>query len=70
MSDEREKASVGETEEGDADVEAHKSAVGKTSVGKTSVGENDDDNDFEAHKHAIGKTSIGATDDDQKTSIG
>jgi hypothetical protein len=69
MSEEREKTSVGENDEG-GDVEAHKLAVGKTSVGKTSVGENDEGDDFEAHKYTVGKTSIGATDDDEKTSIG
>ena len=35
MSDEREKAGVGEPDE---DVEAHKSTVGKTTVGKTTIG--------------------------------
>ena len=38
MSDEREKAGVGETEDGDNDVEAHKSALNKTSVDKAGVG--------------------------------
>jgi hypothetical protein len=68
MSDELEKTSVGENDESDQDVEAHKNSLQKTSVGKTSVGENDDD-DVEAHKFAIGKTSVGM-DDDEKTSIG
>jgi hypothetical protein len=44
MSDELEKKSVGENDEGNEDVEAHKFAIGKTSVGAT-----DDDE----------KTSIG-----------
>ena len=37
MSDELEKTSVGENDESDQDIEAHKHAIGKTSVGKTSV---------------------------------
>jgi|SwirhisoilCB1_FD_contig_51_3060601_length_264_multi_3_in_0_out_0_1 hypothetical protein len=69
MSDEREKAGVGETEDGDNDVEAHKSALNKTSVDKAGVGESDDDNDFEAHKYTVGRNAIGATDEDEKASI-
>ena len=38
MSDEREKTQVGENEESDEDVEAHKNQIGKTQVGKTQVG--------------------------------
>jgi hypothetical protein len=64
MADELDKNSVGATDEGDDDVEAHKNAIGKNSVGKTSVGESDDENDVEAHKYTVGKTSVG------KTSIG
>ena len=36
MSDEREKTTVGASDEND--VEAHKNTVGKTTVGKTTIG--------------------------------
>ena len=36
MSDEREKTTVGASDE--SDVEAHKNTVGKTTVGKTTIG--------------------------------
>jgi hypothetical protein len=55
VSDEREKATVGEPDE---DVEAHKSTVGKTTVGASEDG---DENDVEAHKSTVGKTTVGKT---------
>jgi hypothetical protein len=60
VSDEREKAGVGEPEE---DVEAHKNQIGKTTVGKTTVGASDEGNedDVEAHKYTVGKTQVGKT---------
>jgi hypothetical protein len=61
VSDEREKTTVGASDE--SDVEAHKSTVGKTTVGKTTIGESDesDENDVEAHKSTVGKTTVGKT---------
>jgi hypothetical protein len=58
VSDEREKTSVGASDE--EDVEAHKNQIGKTQVGKTQVGEHDED-DVEAHKYTVGKTQVGKT---------
>jgi hypothetical protein len=55
VSDEREKAGVGEPEE---DVEAHKSTIGKTTVGEN---DESDENDVEAHKYTVGKTTVGKT---------
>ena len=56
MSDEREKTTVGASDEND--VEAHKNTVGKTTVGAS---EESDENDVEAHKNTVGKTTVGKT---------
>jgi cold shock CspA family protein len=62
VSDELDKNALPATDEGEDDVEAHKSAISKTSISA------DDDDDVEAHKSAISKTSISASED-EKTSI-
>jgi hypothetical protein len=62
VSDELDKNALPAGDEGEDDVEAHKSAISKSAISES------DDDDVEAHKNAISKSAINAGDD-EKTSI-